>query len=86
METQIKQWGNSAAIRIPASILSDTHLAINSPINIEVKGNRIVIEPANKAAKRLKLPFSEQALLKGLNVHTAHADEVAAPLATELGE
>ncbi len=86
METQIKRWGNSAAIRIPASILSDTHLSVNSPINIEVKGNCIVIEPIAKTAKRLKLPFTEQALLKGLNAHTAHADEIAAPLAAELGE
>jgi len=86
METQIKRWGNSAAIRIPSSILSDANLSVDSSVNIEVKGNRIVIEPVAKATKRLKLPFTEQALLKGLDAHTAHADSVAALLATELGE
>lgn len=86
MEAQIKQWGNSAAIRIPASILADTHLSVNSLINIEVKGNRIVIEPIAKSAKHLKLPFTEQALLKGLDAHTAHADEISAPQVAELGE
>ncbi len=86
METQIKQWGNSAAIRIPANILSDTNLSVHSPINIEVKGNRIVIEAVTRTPKRLKLPFTEQALLKGLDAHTAHADEIAAPLATEFGD
>lgn len=86
METQIKRWGNSAAIRIPSNILSDANLAVDSQINIEVKGNRIVIEPVAKTPKRLKLPFTEQALLKGLDARNAHADSVAALLATELGE
>lgn len=86
METQIKRWGNSAAIRIPSNILSDANLAVDSQINIEVKGNRIVIEPVAKAPKRLKLPFTEQALLRGLDAHAAHADSAAALLATELGE
>lgn len=86
METQIKRWGNSAAIRIPSSILSEANLSVDSSINIEVKGNRIVIEPAARVSKRLKLPFTEQALLKGLDAHTAHADSVAALQATELGE
>jgi antitoxin MazE len=86
METQIKRWGNSAAIRIPSSILSEANLSVDSSINIEVKGNRIVIEPTAKAPKRLKLPFTEQALLKGLDAHTAHVDSVAPLLGTELGE
>lgn len=86
METQIKRWGNSAAIRIPSNILSDANLAVDSQINIEVKGNRIVIEPVAKTPKRLKLPFTEQALLKGLDARNAHADSVAALLTTELGE
>ncbi|WP_417585942.1 AbrB/MazE/SpoVT family DNA-binding domain-containing protein [Nitrincola sp.] len=83
METQIKRWGNSAAIRIPSKILADANLEVGSQINIVVKGNRIVIEPMAKASKHLKLPFTEQALLKGLDARTAHADNVAALLVTE---
>ena len=86
MQTQINKWGNSAAVRIPAGILSDTGLSVNSNISIEAKDGRIVIEPAERLRKSLNLPFSEETLLKGLNAHTAHADEVAAPLGAELGD
>lgn len=86
MQTQINKWGNSAAVRIPAGILSETGLSVNSNISIAAKDGRIVIEPAERLRKSLNLPFSEAALLKGLNAHTAHADEVAAPLAAELGD
>jgi antitoxin MazE len=86
METQIKRWGNSAAIRIPSSILSDINLTIDSQINIEVKGNSIVIEPVAKSKKRLNLPFNEQSLIEGLDAHSAHADSIAVLMNAELGE
>jgi antitoxin MazE len=86
MQSQINKWGNSAAVRIPANILSDSGLSVHSNINIEVKDGRIIIEPAERTRKSLKLPFSEASLLQKLNAHNAHADEVAAPLAKELGE
>lgn len=86
MQSQINKWGNSAAVRIPASILSDIGLSIHSNINITVRDGKIIIEPAKPALKGFKLPFSEAALLQGLNTHTAHADEVTTPLAAELGE
>lgn len=86
MQSQINKWGNSAAVRIPANILSSTGLSVNSSINIEVKDGRIIIEPAQQATKKLKLPFSEQALLQDLNAYTAHTDEVATPINVELGD
>jgi len=86
MQSQINKWGNSAAVRIPANILADIGLSIHSNINIEVRDGRIIIEPANPILKSFKLPFSESALLEGLNAHTAHADEVTTPLSAELSE
>ncbi len=86
MHTQINKWGNSAAVRIPAGVLSDTGLAVNSEINIEAKDGRIIIEPAKSRRRSLNLPFTEEALLTNLDAHTAHADEVAEPSAAELGE
>jgi len=85
MESQINKWGNSAAVRIPSSFMSDLGLSINSAISIELSDGKIVIEP-QKSSKRLKLPFTEESLLEGLGTYSAHADELALPLNSELGE
>jgi len=45
MELAIKKWGNSAAIRLPASLLQALHLGINSRVNIEDKKGKLVITP-----------------------------------------
>lgn len=73
-------------MRIPASILSDMGLSVNSNITIEVKDGKIIIEPVKPSQKSLKLPFTEDALLQDLNAYTAHADELATPISVELGD
>lgn len=86
MQSQINKWGNSAAVRIPASMLASMGLAVNSHVTINILDGKIVIEPIKEPQKRLKLPFSEEALLQDLNGYTAHADEVATPSGTEFGD
>ena len=87
MQTKIKRWGNSAAVRLPSKILAAASLEINSPITVIVKGKKIVIQPVvEQTDKRLKLPFSESMLLAGLTPETVHADELAAVTSVELGD
>ncbi|MDF1584478.1 MAG: AbrB/MazE/SpoVT family DNA-binding domain-containing protein [Methyloprofundus sp.] len=86
MQSQINKWGNSTAVRIPASILSGMGLSVNSHITIEVKDGKIIIEPIKPLQKNLKLPFTEEALLQNLNAYTAHADKLATPISVELGD
>lgn len=45
MRVQIKKWGNSASIRIPASVMAAAALKIGQPVEVHEKGGRIVIEP-----------------------------------------
>ena len=85
MQSQINKWGNSAAVRIPAKMLASMGLDVNSQVTIEIVDGKIVIEPVKALQKKLKLPFSEQALLQDLNAYTAHADEIAVPSGSELG-
>lgn len=85
MQSEIKRWGNSAAVRLTSKILAQANLEVSSPINIEVQDGKIVIEAARKAPRKVNLPFSEADLLKGLDAHGAHADELAQPSATEVG-
>ena len=74
-----------AAVRIPSQILAQANLVVSSPISIDVKEGKIVIAVARSAKRKVNLPFREAFLLKGLDVHNAHADEVAQPSIVELG-
>ena len=77
MQSEIKRWGNSAAVRLPKDIMAQAKLHPASPITIEVKGRRIIIQAAPVSARKVKLPFTEEELLRGLDAHRAHADELA---------
>lgn len=85
MQTEIKRWSNSAAVRLPRRILAQANLEISSPIKIGVKSGTIMIEAAPQKVRKLHLPFSEADLLKGLDSRGAHADELAEPLNSEAG-
>ena len=85
MQSEIKRWGNSAAVRLSSKILAQAKLDVSSPISSDVKAGKIVIEAAQKAPRKVNLPFSEADLLKGLDAHGAHADELAQPSASEMG-
>ena len=76
MQSEIKQWGNSAAVRLSSKLLAEAKMDISSPIRIQVKAGRIIIEAYEKAQPKIKLPFSEASLLEGLSAYGAHADEL----------
>ena len=86
MQSEIKRWGNSAAVRLSSKILAQAKLDVSSPINIDVKAGKIVIEALAEPARKVKLPFSEADLLRGLDAQGAHANEVAVPSTAELGD
>jgi len=86
MEARINKWGNSAAVRIPANVLTSMGLELNSPITIDVIEGKIVIAPVDNSRKRLELPFSEEFLLESLDAHNAHADELAVLHASEFDQ
>jgi antitoxin MazE len=87
MRSEIKRWGNSAAIRLPARILAEAKLDVDSPVSMVVKGKKIIIEATGEPSrKRLSLPFSEADLVRGLDAGTAHADELAHPTGKEIGD
>lgn len=87
MRSEIKRWGNSAAVRLPGKILAAARLDVSSPISMQVKGNKIIIEAVREPkSKRLKLPYNEASLLADLTPDSAHADELALPSPRELGD
>jgi antitoxin MazE len=45
MRVQVKKWGNSASVRIPASIMAAAALRIDQEVDVREEQGRIVIEP-----------------------------------------
>jgi antitoxin MazE len=45
LRSTIKKWGNSAAVRMPASLMEEARLHIDQPVDVHVEKGRIVIEP-----------------------------------------
>lgn len=48
MTIHVKKWGNSASVRIPASILAAARLRVDDPVNVREENGRIVIEPVRE--------------------------------------
>ncbi len=66
MKATVKKWGNSAAVRIPASVMQATNLQLDDVVDVREEGGRIVIEPVRQ--KRYEL----DALLKGITSKNQH--------------
>ena len=84
MRTQVRRIGNSLGNIIPATFIRQLGLVEGADIEVNTEGNKIIIEPVKRQKKWL--PFSEKELLKGLDAHTAHADELVSVSGKELGE
>jgi antitoxin MazE len=45
MRVQVKKWGNSASVRIPASVMAAASLRLNQAVDVREEGGRVIIEP-----------------------------------------
>ena len=41
----IKQWGNSLGVRLPAGVARDAHLRVDQRVRVSVEGGQVVITP-----------------------------------------
>ena len=85
VESEIKKWGNSLALRITGVMADLPNFTEGDKVLIDVSEEGLLIKPANPS-QLIKLPFSEAELLEGLTVYHAHADELALPIQKELGD
>jgi antitoxin MazE len=67
MEVVVKKWGNSAAVRIPASVLEEARFMLDQHVEVRAEGGRVVIEPVHKNE------FDLNALLAGITDDNRHA-------------
>ena len=66
MRATVKKWGNSAAVRIPASVLRAIQLNLNEVVDVREEAGRIVIEPVRQKTYEL------DELLKGITRRNLH--------------
>jgi antitoxin MazE len=46
MRVLVKKWGNSASVRIPASVMAAAALTIDQAVDVREENGRVIIEPA----------------------------------------
>ena len=66
MKTTVRKWGNSAAVRIPASVMEAMHLDLDEVVEVREEKGRIIIEPVRQKSYVLS------DLLKGINAKNLH--------------
>jgi antitoxin MazE len=50
----IKQWGNSLGVRLPASVTRAAHLRVDQRVRISVEGGQVLITPVPDAPLTLE--------------------------------
>lgn len=50
MRVNVKKWGNSASVRIPAAVMAAANLQIDAVVDVREEQGRIVIEPVIERA------------------------------------
>jgi antitoxin MazE len=79
MRVQIKKWGNSASVRIPASVMAAASLQVDQAVEVREEGGRIVIEPVRAPVYEL------DELLAGMTPDTFPDDvDFGAPVGKEV--
>ena len=86
VESEIKKWGNSLALRVTGIMAELPNFKDGTKVIVEISEEGIMVKPVRSTTRKLRLPYSEKELLAYLCAETAHADELATPLATEMGE
>jgi antitoxin MazE len=62
----VRKWGNSAAVRIPASVIQAIHLDLDEAVDVREEAGRIVIEPVRQKTYDLRK------LLKAITAQNRH--------------
>ncbi|EAM8422738.1 type II toxin-antitoxin system antitoxin MazE [Salmonella enterica] len=67
IRSNVKRWGNSPAVRIPASVMQALNLNIDDEIKIELLEGKLIIEPVTN-----EIEFSLDQLVNGITEENLH--------------
>ena len=78
METTIRKWGNSPALRLPAALVKAASLQLDQKVNITARGGKLIIEPLGSVEYQL------DDLLGGISAANLHdAVDTGQPVGNE---
>lgn len=79
MQTKIKKWGNSLALRIPKLLALDANLKLNKVVDISIDKGSIIITPIDEKE------YSLEKLLEGVTKNNLHEEfDTGAPVGKEI--
>ena len=85
VETEIKKWGNSLALRVTGIMAEMPQFEAGSRVTVDVSSEGLIVKPAVGKLGTFHFPYSESDLLAGMTPEKAHAEVLADPTANELG-
>jgi antitoxin MazE len=68
METIIKKWGNSPALRLPAALMKASSLELEQRVNVTAMDGKIIIEPLDAPT------YQFDTLVKGITSANSHGE------------
>jgi antitoxin MazE len=79
MIVNVRKWGNSASIRIPAALMQAAMLQFNQELDMREEAGRLILEPVRHA------PYDLAALVSGITSDNCHAEmDFGAPVGNEV--
>ena len=72
MQIKIQQWGNSAAIRLPATVLKQMRLGVGSTLSLDTAGEAMVLKPV-----RTKPKYTLEELMAQCDLNAPEPEDMA---------
>lgn len=85
VETEIKKWGNSLALRVTRSMAELPRFEPGTKVTVDIDSEGLVVRRAMGSPRSFRFPESESELIAGMTAESAHADLLADPTDRELG-
>lgn len=80
MQSVVRKWGNSPAVRIPAPLMVAANLAVDQPIDIREEDGRLVISAARRRRR-----YTLDELLAGITPENIHPEiDMGSPVGREI--
>lgn len=68
MESCIRKWGNSLALRIPQTLARQMNVQVDCRVSLTLHGANLIVSPIRRPPVRL------EDLLEGVRTHNRHAE------------
>ena len=79
MNTVIRKWGNSPALRLPTTVLKEAGYQLEQKVELIVSKGRIIIQPSQK------IEYDLDSLVDGINTKNSHNEtDFGSPVGKEL--